>query len=55
MNAQLRNAFADRLDITRVAGCQTLDARLYASTTLDVAQPVYPLGKGLGFSNVTHG
>jgi hypothetical protein len=55
VDSQLRNTFANRLDISGVSSGEPFDPCLDARSHLEVAQVVEPLNEENGFANFNHG
>jgi len=54
INAQFRNPFSNSPDITRIAGCETLNTNLDARTSLQITKVVDPQDIGFSFANFQH-
>ena len=54
VDPHFRDAFADWLNITRIAGGQPFDTRQDARTCFHVAQAVQPMNIGIGFADFKH-
>ena len=54
IDPQLRDAFTNRFDITRIPSGQTFDPYLHTRPRSYIRKPIKPAGKCLSLSNAKH-